>query len=1168
VTVKRSDFVHLHCHSHYSLLDGAAKISKLIARTKETGMHAIALTDHGNMFGAIEFYRTAMSSGVKPIIGCEAYMAPNSRHDRRTEPGVRESAYHLTMLARNKTGYQNLLKLSSLAYREGFYYKPRMDKEILSEYGEGLILLSGCPNAEVSHHLKVGKYKEAVQSAAELADIVGRDNFYVEIQDHGMDDEKRIQDGGLKLAKEMGFKVVCTNDVHYIEKADAKAHDALLCINTGKLIEDPNRLKYPSHDFYLKTPDEMKHLFREIPDAVLNTVEVAEKCNVELDFDQMHIPKFEAPDGLTPGEYLRKLCHQGLKKRYGKVTPEAKKRLEYELGVIENMGFVGYFLITWDFIRYARDHGIPVGPGRGSAVGSIVAYTLEITDLDPLRYDLLFERFLNPSRNEMPDIDIDFCMDRRGEVIDYVRDKYGADNVAQIITFGTMGARAVIRDVGRVMNIELSTVDRIAKKIPAQIGITLDKALEMEPELKEEISKDTRVEEMFNIAGRLEGLNRHSSTHAAGVVISDQPLTELVPLQVSKGEETTQWPMDMLTVMGMLKMDFLGLRTLTVIDRAVQLIEQTNGKRPDTDKLPLDDPATYSLLQAGQTRGVFQLESRGMRDLLQKMQPDCFEDLIAVLALFRPGPLQSGMVDQYVNVKHGRQDAAYLTPELEPILGETNGVILYQEQVMRIANILAGFSLSEADTLRKAMGKKKHEVLVAFKEQFVDGAGKNGIAEDTAEELFNQILFFAGYGFNKSHSTAYAYISYQTAWLKANYPIEFMAGLMSCDKDSSEKITGHMEDCRRMEIKVHPPDVNSSFTEFTCEDGGIRFGLGAVKGVGERAVEAVVEAREQLGGAFTSIIQFCEEVDIRACDKKAIEAMAKAGAFDGFGLHRSQVFEMVEPAMRMGSSRQKDKAAGQMGLFGTAQVAEQVNPPEIPEWDEATLLGFEKEALGFYVSSNPLVLEERLITQLSSHTISDLESLEDGEPVQIGCMLSGIRHHMIQSGKNAGAKMAFLQVQDFEAHCEAVIFTSLYDRVANLLVDDAVVFLKGRANFRNEDVGIQVDDVVPIEQAREELTAGVVVRLSAPGLEDTTIEKLQGVFAAHPGEIPVIIEVVTHDKYRVRIGTDSQFKVTSSDEFLADVETVIGSGHVELVPKKYQPKRRWQDKNKQAARSS
>ncbi len=1175
------EFVHLHVHSEFSLLDGACRIDALVKAVRREGMRAVALTDHGNLFGAIGFYQKALKDGgVKPILGCEVYVAPRSRHDRKDAHGGREAATHLTLLVRNEAGYRNLLKLVTLAYREGFYYKPRIDKELLAQHADGLLCLTGCRNSELSNLLLAGRTDEAAALADFYRQLFGREHVFAELQDHGLEDQRILLQRTLELARRLDIPPVATNDVHYLQREDASAHDVLLCISTGKRVDDPDRLRYPTDQFYLKTPAEMARVFDAVPEAVTNTLRAAEQCHVELTFGTHHLPPFAPPDGKSSSAYLRELCEEGLRRRYGEMTQAIRDRLDFELGVIEKMGFVSYFLIVWDFIRFSREKGIPVGPGRGSAAGSLVSYALGITSLDPLAYDLLFERFLNPGRKELPDIDIDFCQWRRGEVIEYVKEKYGRESVSQIVTFGTMKARAAIRDVGRVMGVDLPTVDRVAKKVPPMPpvkGSALDswlrQSIENDPELAAEGRQDPRVARLFDAAIRLEGVSRHASTHAAGVVIGDRPLTEYCPLVVNGTEETTQYDMDALSKIGLLKMDFLGLQTLTVLDIALKLIERSRGVRIDLDAIPLDDPATYQLLQRGETKGIFQLESAGMTDLLQKMRPDRFDDLVAVLALFRPGPLQSGMVDTYVECKHGRKPIEYLHPALEPILKETNGVILYQEQVMRIANRLAGFSLTEADVLRKAMGKKMPEILARFREQFVGGAVKNGIPKDVASQIFDLIQFFAGYGFNKSHSAAYALVSYRTAYLKATHPNEYMAAVMTCDEGNTDKIVEYIEECRRLKIPILPPDINASQLHFAIEGEGIRFGLGAVKNVGEKAIDVAIEAREA-GGPFRSLADFCDRVDHRAADRKVLESLIKAGAFDSLAAgpvpaRRAALFAGAESALRLGGRRQQDRRLGQMSLFGGDEpgrpavggTPELDAPlPDVPAWSEEELLLFEREILGFYVTSHPLAKHERILKTYSSHTLRQVRQLPDGEEVIVGGLATAFRSILIKKGRSQGQKMLALKFQDMTGQLEAVAFPQEMETFRDLLLPESVVFLTARVDGRREEPSLRINGVTPVDRATELLTGSVVVRLKAAGLEAGRLEDLKQVIRAHPGSCPLYFEVTGHDGGRVTVRAGEACSISVTDAFLSQVERAVGREHVTLNRKPIQRSqtKRWQ----------
>ncbi|MBU4128540.1 DNA polymerase III subunit alpha, partial [bacterium] len=894
--VEHAHFVHLHVHTEYSLLDGACRLKDLVKAARDYRMPALAITDHGNMFGVIDFYRKAMARGVKPIIGCEVYVAPKSRLEKSLKPG-KEAFYHLVLLVKDERGYKNLVKLASIAYLEGFYYKPRVDKEVLAKYHEGIIALSGCLKGEIPTLILDNRIGEAKRVALEYRDIFGQENFFLELHDHGIEEQKGVNKELISMGRELGIPLVATNDCHYIRKEDAPAHDILLSIQTATTIDDPNRLRFSTEEFYLKSPQEMGDLFHQTPEALENTVRIAERCNLELEFGKTHLPHYEPPEGRDLDGYLKELCYQGLKRRYSGVTPELKKRLEHELKIIKDTGYTSYFLIVWDFVQFAKSKGIAVGPGRGSAPGSLVAYSLGITSLDPLKHDLLFERFLNPERVTMPDIDIDFADDRRDEVISYVVEKYGKENVAQIITFGTMKARAVIRDVGRSLKIPYSEVDRIAKLIPPEIGMTIEKALRTVPELKGIVQKGEKVKRLVDVAKSLEGIVRHASTHAAGVVISKESLTNYAPLfKGAKGEIATQYAMGPLEAIGLLKMDFLGLRNLTVMGHTLRILKEKENVEIDMDKISLDDEKTFDLLKRAHTVGVFQIESSGMRDLLKKLKPEEFSDIVALIALYRPGPMGSGMTDDFIRRKHGLIPIKYLHPQLEPILKDTYGVILYQEQVIRIAHELAGFSLSKADLLRQAMGKKISVLLDQQRKEFVEGAIKNEISKSIANKIFDLISHFAGYGFNKSHSSAYASISYQTAYLKANYPLYYMTALLTSEMNNTDKLVRYIEVTKRMGIEILPPDINESERDFTVAGDKIRFGLAAVKNVGSGAIASMTEMRQKKG-KFRSLYHFCEEVNTRLINRRAIESLIKCGAFDSLGAKRSQLMAILDEAL-------------------------------------------------------------------------------------------------------------------------------------------------------------------------------------------------------------------------------------------------------------------------------
>ncbi len=1152
--MKHSGFVHLHQHSQYSLLDGACKIPELLKRACELQFPAIALTDHGNMFGAIEFYEQAVKQGVKPILGIEAYIAPSSRFDKASH-GIKDASFHLTILAKNEKGYRNLMKLTTIGYLEGFYYKPRMDKEVLKKYHEGLIGLSGCLKGEVAYYIRNDQPHEAMRAIREYQEIFGKDDFYLEIYDHGIEEQKKVVEKYLDIARELHIPLVATNDVHYIHRSDAAAHDALLCIGTGSMIDEPNRMRYATDQFYLKSAEEMQELFKAIPEAIENTLRIAQKCNVELDFTKTYLPRFEPPAGKTKEQYLEDLCREGLTKRMDGIPPEYETRLTYELGVIRSMNYVSYFLIVWDFIRYAREKHIPVGPGRGSAAGSLVAYALAITDIDPIRHGLIFERFLNPERVSMPDIDIDFCYENRDNVIDYVKRKYGQENVSQIITFGTMMARAVVRDVGRVMGLSYQDVDRIAKLIPSELNITLDMALKQEPRLKELADTDPRVAKLIETSRALEGITRHASTHAAGVVISDVPLTEHTPLFKTGDQVTTQYSMSALEKIGLLKMDFLGLKTLTVISEACKIIHKRQGIDIRIEEVPFNNPATYDLFSRAGTFGVFQLESSGMRDILKKMKPRFFEDIVALLALYRPGPIGSGMVDDFIRRKHNPALIKYDHPALEPILKETYGVILYQEQVMQIVSKLAGFSLAKADSLRRAIGKKIPEVMEREKLSFLVGAQKNNIPERIAEKIWNLIEYFAGYGFNKSHSAAYAFLSYQTAYLKANYPVEFMTALLTSEKDNTDKIVRYIEEAKRLKIEVLPPSVNESFSEFTClppepnQDlacGTIRFGLSAVKNVGTTAIESIITNRLK-DGAFKSFFDYTERVDLRVCNRKVLESLIKCGALDDFKLHRSQLTAVLDQALDMGSQLQKDKSRGQLSFMDNLQSETGAKPgmreiPSIPEWPESQLLAYEKELLGFYVSAHPLSKYEKVLKAYATADTSRLAEFQDQADITIGGIINEIKEITTKKGD----RMAFLRLEDLAGSCEVVIFPELYKTSTPILQKDATLFIKGKMNLREDDPKVVAFEIIPLAEVQKRLTRVVSVDLLTTGLNHETLNKLKDILEAHKGNVPLYLNFRAPSGKTMLLSTADTFRVETSEELFQKIEGLLGENSIKI----------------------
>ena len=1061
-------FVHLHVHTEYSLLDGAGRIPVMLAEAKKMGMSAMAITDHGNMYGILEFQKEAQKLGMKPILGCELYMARRTRNDK--EGDLDRKNKHITLLVKNEVGYRNLTNLVTKGYTEGFYYKPRIDFELLTQHHEGLVALSGCMGGEIPRHLLEGNYEQAKIAASKYKELFGND-YYIEIMDIGIEEQTRITPQLIALAKELDIPLVATNDVHYAFPEDAESHDVLLCLQTNSTIDQSNRMKFNTRDVYLRSPEEMANLFINNPEALSNTVLIAEKCNFQIPLGQYYLPDFPVPEGDTPRTFLEKLCHQKISERYPEITTEISERLEIELNVIVNMGFAAYFLIVQDFMSYARAQGIPVGPGRGSAAGSIVAYILGITDIDPLKYDLLFERFLNPERVSMPDIDIDFCIRRRDEVLQYVSRKYGEDHVSQIITFGTMAARAVIRDVGRVYNIPLSEVDRAAKLIPATPGITIEEALKLSEELSSYASNNAHIAKLIEMAKKLEGLARHAGTHAAGVVISKEPLTNYVPLQLNDGQRVCQLPMGDVEALGLLKMDFLGLRNLTIIDDAIKAIKYNQKIDLDIAKIPLDDPATYKLLQNADTFGVFQLESRGMRALIKDMVPTAFEDLIALLALYRPGPLGSGMVKEFIDNKHGRKQVQYLLPQLEPILKETHGLILYQEQVIKIASVLGGFSLGQADLLRRAMGKKKMDVMDKQKLAFIEGAKAKQIDEKKATHIFDLITKFAEYGFNKSHSAAYAVISYQTAYLKANYPLEFMSALLTSVSGTSEKVSQYILDTRRSGIDVLPPDVNESLKDFTVTRGSIRFGLTAIKNLGANAIENIIEERTK-NGAFVSISEFCTRVDLKVVNKRSLESLIKVGAMGSFG-NRRQLLEVMENVLSGASRAQKERSAGQTSLFdlgptdSPAVFSQEIDLPDLLEFPPRELLKMEKELAGLYMSDHPLNHVQSLLERDTNTMVAEVKEKENGEQIVLGGLITTAKKIITKTGK----PMITGTFEDLSGSLPIVLFPGNFDRCEMHFNEEEIVLLHGKVSFRQDEPQVVVDNLTPIRQDSNKLRA-------------------------------------------------------------------------------------------------
>ena len=1147
--MKSEPFCHLHVHTEFSLLDGACRVAQAAKAAQQMGMPAVAITDHGNLFGVVPFYHSMRGHGVKPIIGYEAYFTPESRH-KKEYVGGSQTLYHLTLLSQNKAGYSNLLKMSSLAYIEGFYYKPRVDWELLADCSEGLICLSGCLQSRLNQLLLADAEQEAERWACELRDLFGEDRFFVELQDHGLAQQRRALPAGLRLAKRLGIPTVASNDVHYMRSEDKGWHDVMLCINTGKTLSDPKRFRLESDQLYFKTAQEMAELFREAPEAIANTVRIAEMCEVRLD-DSRKYPSFHL-DGRPHEEnpaLLRELCQAGLQKRYGALDAEMAERLNHELDVIEQMGYVDYFLINWDFVRYARERNIPVGI-RGSGVSSLVGHALDLTDINPLDYDLLFSRFLDPERREPPDIDIDLCEKGREEVIEYARRRYGAQSTAQIISFGTLGGRSCVRDVGRVLDVELKKVDRIAKLIPHTPGMTLQSAVESVPELEEEAGRDEEVRRILDYALSIEGQPRHSSIHAAGVVIADQPLWELVPLHRNSedGSVTTQWPMNDLAKMGMLKIDFLGLRTLTIIGLTLEMIAQAGKEPPDLEagKLDLEDRKTLELLCAGRTRGVFQLGSEGMQQLLRRVRPSSIEDLIAVVGLYRPGPLQSGMLSDFVERKHGLKPINYPHPAFEPILKPTYGLIVYQEQIMRIVNTIAGMSMADALTMIKAIGKKEQKVIQRHHEAFVEGAVANGVDRSAAEDIFGLINHFAGYGFNKAHTSAYAFVAYRTAYLKANYPTEFMAASMSCEMNNTDQVVELMQDCAGLGVEVLPPDINESGANFTVvRDGAIRFGLGAIKNVGIKAVQAVVERRQQ-GGPFRNLFEFCERVDGGIATRSVVEALMKAGCFDSLPGERAQQLAVLDTALKAGARMRKNRMLGQRSLFGptveedpekrmTANLPEGV--PPLGTWQLAQQ---EHEALGLYVRYDPLEEDRDNLRLFASVFSNQLEEAEDGAPAVIGGLIESVKLSRTRDGR----RMAVLKLLDVAGSAECVVFPGVYERVQQMLEPYQIVLIEGTVGHRRGSTQVKVDRIIPLRQVQKAMTESVVITVCCEQADGQFWSSLRALLEGNGGTVPVYLELVS-DRHRLRsrVGNGAG-GVEPSERLARQVEELVGEGRV------------------------
>lgn len=1123
-----ASFAHLHVHTEFSLLDGASRIKNLVTAVKELGMDSVAITDHGVMYGTIDFYKECLKQGVKPIIGCEVYLAPGSRKERQEINGVKY--YHLILLAENQTGYRNLVQLVSLANIEGMYYKPRVDKELLNKYHEGIICLSACVAGEIPRALIQGNKAKAESLVQEYLNIFGKDNFFLEIQNHGLAEERISNAGLVELAQKYNIGLVATNDCHYVSRADSEFHDILLCIQMGKTIDDPARMRFNSDDYYVKSPAEMAELFKDYPEAIANTEKIAARCQVDFEFGHIQLPYYPIPSQYADDEaYLRALCEQALPNRYPKSSEAVIKRLDYELSIIHRMGYDSYFLIVWDFINYSRQHGIGVGPGRGSAAGSIVAYLLGITNLDPLKYELLFERFLNPDRVTMPDIDIDFDYIQRSKVIDYVKERYGYDHVAQIVTFGTMAAKGAVRDVGRVLNMPYSQVADIAKLIPNELKITLDKALKESADLRKLYDSDADVKKLIDLARKIEGLPRHSSTHAAGVVIARNPLTDYLPVAVSEGTLVTEFDKDHVEELGLLKMDFLGLRTLTVINDTIANIKKNRQEVIDINAIPLADELTADMLCAGKTGAVFQMESSGMTNLVKDLAPRNFADLIPTVALYRPGPLGSGMVEDFIGGRHGTKEVTYMHPLLEPILKETFGVVLYQEQVMQIVQVLAGFSLGQADLLRRAMGKKKHEILLAQKENFLKGCAQNQIDADLATTIFDLLTHFADYGFNKSHSAAYALVAWQTAYLKAHYPAEFMAAMLTSIMDT-QKVPRYIELARRMELEILPPDINASMANFSVDHEAIRFGLAAVRNVGDAAIASIVEARQADGG-FKSLLDFCKRIDTSTINKRMVESLIKCGAFDSLGAKRSQLLAIMDAAMSEAQREKRDAMNGQLGLFGE-DIGETyaLKLPDIPEASMPERLNWEKENTGFYITGHPLDEFRASLKNLPTIEFIQHGGVKDKQVVRIGGMVTEAKRITTRKGDT----MCFLTIEDYTERLEVTVFPRVFYVNTAVLVPDMPLIIQGRVDV-DDDAGVKLlaDKVWNLKEYKSEY----YLKLSTTAASEVK-QELKELIKKHAGDHTIYLHQGSWRKL------PAEYRLDDSEETMQALIALLGKESV------------------------
>ncbi len=1152
MTEKNKDFVHLHVHTQYSLLDGAIRLGDLFKKAKALEMSAVALTDHGTMFGALDFYQQAVAAEIKPIIGCECYVAPRGLTDKT--PLDKKGTRHLVLLAENQVGYANLCKMATVAQMEGFYYKPRIDKALLAEHAEGIIALSACLKGDIPQYILSGDMDKAEDAALFYLKTFGEGNFFLELQHNGIPAQEKVNQGLVALSEKLSIPLVATNDCHYLNRQDARAHEILLCIQTQKVVTDADRFVFDSDELYFKSQEDMRRTLGQYPGAIENTVAIADRCQIEFDFDTYHFPQFDAESGKSADQIFDEMVEEGYERRMAVIrekNPDLdetvyRERLEYESKTIKDMGFPGYFLIVADFIRYAKENGIPVGPGRGSAAGSLVSYAMSITDLDPIEHGLIFERFLNPSRISMPDIDVDFCIRGRERVYNYVVERYGGgDYVAQIITYGKMKAKLVIRDVGRALGLPLAEVDTIAKLIPDSLKMTIDKALVEEPKLAEMVRSDPRIEELIEISRGLEGLSRHAGTHAAGVVIGDKPLVEYLPLyKGKKGEVVTQFDKEKVEDIGLVKFDFLGLRNLTVIDDALKSIANQGKTVPDIDHLPNDDPKTFALLQSGDTTGVFQLESSGMKNLLVQMHPESFADLTALVALYRPGPLESGMVKDFVDRKHGRKEVVYPVESLEPILKETYGVIVYQEQVMQVAGVLASYTMADADSLRKAIGKKKEALMAKHRKKFISGSVENGVDEKVATDLFDLIEKFGGYGFNKSHSAAYALVSYQTAYLKAHFPVEFMAALLTSEIDTIDNVVKFINECRNQGIEVLPPDVNESSTYFTAAGERIRFGMAAIKNVGGAAVDLIIQEREE-NGSFESLFDFCQRVDLNKVNKRVLESLIRCGALDSTGVYRSRLMAVLEEALDYGQRIQREKNSAQMSLFDMGEGSQAaINLPVVPnidEWDDHDKLQQEKETLGFFVTGHPLDRYRETIEKFSNVDALSIKEAEDKSAVRIGGMISSFKPHRTKKGD----LMGFVTIEDLNGNVEVVVFPSTYAKCSDLLAVDEPVLVQGNASVEEKGVKILAEEIIPMEKAEETWTVEIRLKVDSEKTDRDTLERVQQTLKRYPGPCKGFVHICFQDQGEAVISMPEQLRIRYCEAMTREVNAIFGYPAVE-----------------------